>query len=442
MRASGGHRTFAVTALLAVAYVAFALVHSHVVNVDPGRHDQGTYIWCARVLHDTHFDAPTNRSQMPAYLYVQALLYPSNASDAEVFSHAKRVSIALSVLLVGALCAFFARTLPKLEARVAMLVTAFTLFVFRASYVQAELLFYTVSFFGFVAMCRLWTLPSLRTAALAGLLEALAFLCKGSVQPGLVLFAVLFLGRALMRARRGGSIRLAASGLSARLGEIAVLAVSFLGPLAPYLAKSKEMYGSYFFNVNTRYVMWCDSWDDFLAQEDRLGKWWTWSPLPADRLPSMAHYLQTHSLPAIAVREGLGVLEVLGNLVLGTGYFEFLVLYLLFAAFASGFFRAPFRALRGIDPSSAATFAIPYALLYVAIFGFYAPIAAGPRFVLMLFVPILYTLLRSGASAAPSVAFGARTVRWHDFNVAMLVLAVLHVLFVLPTTIGRIYAGG
>jgi hypothetical protein len=202
------------------------------------------------------------------------------------------------------------------------------------------------------------------------------------------------------------------------------------------------MYGSYFFNVNTRYVMWCDSWDDFLANEARLGKWWTWGPLPVDQLPSMAKYLRAHSLGTIVAREVLGVLEVLGNLVLGTGYLEFLELYLVFAVLAFGFARAPLRSLRALDPRSAVAFTIPYALLYLAVFGFYAPIAAGPRFVLMLFLPVLYTLLRAGSERAPSVTVGSRTLSWHQFNVAVLVLAVLHVVFVLPMTIGRIYAGG
>ncbi len=444
-RAPSPRRAFALTAVAAlcvVAYVAFALVHAYTVNTDVGRHDQGTYLWCARVLHETHFDAPTNRSQMPGYLYLQALLYPSNVTDAQVFVHAKLVSIALSVILVGALCVFFARTLPSVEARVAMLVTAFTLFVFRASYVQAELMFYTVSFFGFVALCRLWTRPSIGVAVLAGLLEALAFLCKGSVQPGLALFATLYLARAVWTARRDRASRLAGRGLVASVVEIAVLVVSFLAPLAPYLAKSKEMYGSYFFNVNTRYVMWCDSWDDFLAYEARLGKWWTWGNLPVGQLPSMGIYLRTHSLFAILTREVLGVVEVVGNLILGTGYFEFLALYLAFAAVAFGFTRAPLRSIRAMDPRSPTTFAALYALLYLAVFGFYAPIAAGARFSLMVFLPLFYTLLRVGADRAPSVTVFSRTITWRDFNAFVLVLAVLHVVFVLPFTIGRIYAGG
>jgi hypothetical protein len=408
-------------ALAGALYVVFAFVHAALVNTDAGRHDQSTYLWGARALHESHFAVPTNRSQMPAYLYVQALFYLDHATDAAVFARAKAVSIGLSAVLVLALCAFFARALPKTEARIAMLVTAFAVFVFRAAYVQAELLFYTASFFGFVALCRLWERPSLGMAVVAGALEAFAFLCKGSVQPGLALFAGLYLARAAWEARRTRHARWRE--LASRVAEVGVLVASFLAPIAPYLRKSKELWGSYFYNLNTRYVMWCDSWDDFMAREVALGKSWTWGALPESQLPSMGRYLREHSLGAIAKRELLGVLEVLGNLVLGTGYAEFLALYLVFAAVAFGFTRAPLRALGAIDPRSRVAFALPFALLYLGLFGFYAPIAAG-------------------AERGPSATFGTRAVTWSQLNAIVLVLAVLHVLFVVPMTIGRLYAGG
>lgn len=425
-----------VCAVLSAAYVAFACVHARLVNVDAGRHDQSTYLWGAKVLHESHFAVATNRSQMPAFLYVQALFYPDGASDAEVFARAKVVSIALSVVLVGALCVFFARTLPKLEASVAGLVTAFTLFVFRAAYVQAELLFYASSFLGFAALCQLWERPSLAVAGIAGLLECLAFLSKGSVQPGVALFAALYLARAAWK-KAPGSRTLALSA-----ADVLALGAAFVAPLAPYLAKSKELYGSYFFNVNTRYVMWCDSWDDFLAREKAVGHWWTWGSLPESALPSMAHYLRTHSIGSMLEREALGVLEVLGNLVLGTGYLEFLALYLAFAAIASGAARAPLRWVASIDPGSRVAFVLPYALLYLGLFGFYAPIAAGPRFSLMLFLPVFYTLLRLGAERQPSITLGGRTVSWQQLGTLALALSIAHVMFVVPMTIGRIYAGG
>jgi hypothetical protein len=87
-------------------------------------------------------------------------------------------------------------------------------------------------------------------------------------------------------------------------------------------------------------------------------------------------------------------------------------------------------------------FAIPYVLAYLALFGFYAPIAAGARFSCMLVLPVLHTALVAGARAQPSVTLGSRTVGWSAFNRFVLALAVLHLLFVVPVTIGRLYSGG
>lgn len=421
-------------ALLALAiYVAGALLHSHFVNVDPTRHDQDAYLRFSRWLALSGFTEPTNRNQMPGFLYFQALVVDPAADVAAQFARAKLASIALSVVLMGALSLFFARALPRREAWTAALISAFTLFVFRAAYVQAELLFYTVSFFAFAALIRLWERPSFGIAAVAGVLEAASFLAKGSVQPGVALFVVLFVGRALVR-RDSPAKTLAQAGL---------FLFAFVTPLAPYLKTSHDRYGSWFFNVNTRYVLWTDSWDDFRALEGRLGGWWTWWPrLPESELPSMGHYLATHSVLSIVEREALGIGEVVGNLILGTGYFEFLVLVLVFAGLARGFFRAPASLLRSIDAGQPAAFILPYCLLYTALFGFYAPIAAGPRFILMLFLPILYTVLRWGSQTEPTVTLRARTWTWREFVTSLLVLITLHIAFVLPATIGRIYAGG
>src|SRR5439155_9752497 len=104
--------------------------------------------------------------------------------------------------------------------------------------------------------------------------------------------------------------------------------------------------------------------------------------------------------------------------------------------------RSPIRALRSIDARSDAAFAIPFALAYAVLFGFYAPIAAGNRFILMLFLPVLYTLIRHGAARRPSITIFGHTISWDTLNRFVLAVLVLHVLFVLPATIGRIYAGG
>src|SRR5947209_4355433 len=90
-------------ALFAVVYLAYAAVHATVVNVEVGRHDQGAYIGAALELARTHFEAPTNRNQMPAYPVLQAFFVDPTLDVGASFARAKAVNVALSLALLGAL---------------------------------------------------------------------------------------------------------------------------------------------------------------------------------------------------------------------------------------------------------------------------------------------------------------------------------------------------
>ena len=70
------------------------------------------------------------------------------------------------------------------------LIAGFTVFIFRAGWFQAELLFYFLNFCLFLLFWRLLQRPSLPMALLAGVAAALAYLTKASIVPGLALFAV------------------------------------------------------------------------------------------------------------------------------------------------------------------------------------------------------------------------------------------------------------
>ena len=437
-------RSAIANALLPIAigalYIAFAVVHATVVNTDVTRHDQSTYLNAARFLLQSHYEAPTNRMQMPGYVYLQSLFLDPTADDAHAFFRGKIVNIGLSVVLLAVLHLFFRRTLPRLEAGILTLTTAFTVFVFRAGYFQTELLFYTCAFFGFVALCRFWEKPAPASAIVAGLFETAAYLTKGSVPPGMILFVLLFIAREARDAWRSGLWKTFARNLF----SLALMPIAFVLPMLPYLRTSKALYGDYFHNLSSTYVIWFDTWEDFVATERVLGDWHGWHALPPDQQPthSALVYLHTHSIGQIVIREVLGLGEVLGNVIIGHGYAEYLFIYLGFMALAVGLFRTPIRALRAIDSHDDAAFAIPFAIVYALLFGFYAPIAAGNRFILMLFLPVLYTLLRHGAASKPSVTVSGRTIRWETLNRFVLVALVLHVIFVLPATITRIYAGG
>ena len=74
------------------------------------------------------------------------------------------------------------------------------------------------------------------------------------------------------------------------------LLVVFIAVVYPYIATSKRVFGSYFFNVNTAYYIWYDTGAQaralLLPHTDTRGV----IAVPVEQLPTMASYLATHSL--------------------------------------------------------------------------------------------------------------------------------------------------
>ncbi len=430
-----------VTLLLAVVFVVAAYAHARTQNADVGRFDQDLYLQGARALHDSAYAVPTNRLHMPVYLYFQAFFYDSALPMEATFTRARVANVALALALLAVLHAFFRRTLPIREARLLTLIFAFTIFVFRAPYVQVECLFYVLAFFGFVGLCSLWERPSWKVAIVAGAFEAAAHLTKGSVLPGIALFTLAYAVREALfayRARRVDRDR-----LLARTTPLAALLATYLGLLAPYLRTSKALFGAYFFAAGPSYAMWMDSWDEWVDKERRLGSYTTWHLLPKELVPSAANYLHSHSIGQIVSRELLGLGEMLGNTLLSHGYIDYAILFLAFAgALAVANARqkaspAPFAVER------APAFAVVYLAFYVFLFAFYGPIAAGNRFILTLFLPALYAVFRAHAPSQDAYVsvFGYR-ITWHSLVSFATALIALHIAFRLPATITRIAAGG
>ncbi len=65
-----------------------------------------------------------------------------------------------------------------------------------------------------------------------------------------------------------------------------VVIATFLAVVFPYIQTSKRIYGQYFYNVNSTFVMWCDSstegWNFLNAHGDKD----QWRSLPPEQLPS------------------------------------------------------------------------------------------------------------------------------------------------------------
>lgn len=75
--------------------------------------------------------------------------------------------------------------------------------------------------------------------------------------------------------------------------------ICFFIVVSPLIIRNLIEFKSLFYNVNTKYVMWADSWDEFKILQ-REGK----------ELPTMFTYVKTHSLKEVFLREikGIGIM--------------------------------------------------------------------------------------------------------------------------------------
>jgi hypothetical protein len=425
--------------LAAIAFVAMALVHADRVNVDVHRHDQDSYLAFALREKTEHFQALGTRRQMPVYPMLQALFMDPEATEEARFARAKRVNVALSVLLSIAFVLALRKLLPPREATNTALVTVFFVFAFRAPYVQVEVLSYAVIFGLFLLLCVFYKRPSLLLALAVGATTAFGWLVKATALLGLYAFLVVLAAREIVRLVRTKDARTVAK--NAALGATAWGV--FFALVYPYAKTSKALYGSYLYDMNTRYVFWCDSWQEFQQLFLRHGPHEGWRDLPPDELPSMHRWFATHGIGDLFAREIRGLAEVLGNLVIGHGYaIPSLLLLVLGAAILRQSPAVRARLFRR-DLGALAWFVVPYFAIHLLTLGFYGPIGANARFSLGLFLPATYALMRAFAPDPDArVQVGGFAIDWRGAQTLLTILLVVEIATYWPVAMATTYAGG
>jgi hypothetical protein len=424
----------AVVGLLVAIYLTGAVVQGFRVNRDMRRTDQSAYMDYARGIATMKSAYVGDRNRMPVYPFLQSLLYRPGMSDDEFFRRGKAFNIALSLVLLILTYVLLSRWLEPLAATAIVLVSAFTVFAFKAGYFQGELLFYFLNLLFFVLCIENLRHPTALRAALLGLVAGITYLTKASILPGIVLFLVCSAWFAIAP-RKGGAAR--GSDRLSSLSLAAVFLLVFLATVYPYIRTSKRVFGRYFYNVSSTFYLWYDSWDaaerGTKAHGDRRG----WPTMPAEELPSARKYWKDHSVSQIAERLGNGIATVFKVAWSSYGYLKYAAIYLLFALLFT--FQHPRRArdlLFREGAAAASVFAISYFTLYLLLYSWYTPIAAGNRLTLSLFLPGLaaigYYLARAGQDSIRVAGHRLTTADLHRFVIAVLCLDLV---FVLPWTI-------
>jgi len=305
-----------------------------------------------------------------------------------------------------------------------LLLAGFGALLPRAVYFQPEPVYFVFFFLTWVACISALTHNSLWIYGLIGVLSGVAYLAKGSVQPLLGVFIGVSTVRCLWEyfsARRRGFI-LSNTNLwhwRNHLVGVIILGLTYLMTVGPRLTDAQEKFGDMFHSYPS-YWMWmdrfepdCFEWMDKHNTRDELQ-----AMLPADK-PSLGKYLRTHTRDEFVNRlaDGTkakvseffwpkqtkrsekiekqkpwrGVFEWRG-VYLGWLALVLLVLVLTLTSAAPKAEHAGHVVFRH-GTVTIVLFTVGAFALYSLAYGFYTPIGRGERFMMSLYLPLVFSLI-------------------------------------------------
>jgi hypothetical protein len=391
--------------------------------------DQAAYLAYAQQMHDSGYAVVGDRNRMPAFPFLLSLLYRPGLSETEFLERAQTFNVNLSILLLLLLFVIFRKFFPAFYAVALLVVTAFGVFLYRAVLAQTEVLFYFISFCGFLLLVRMLIAPRWWLAVLSGAAVGLAHLTKASVLPGLGVWVAVFLAQFFWNYRARRDTRSGNPGH--QLALLLLVIGTFVAVIFPYIRTSKQIYGHYFYNVNSTFTMWCDSWPEARAFLNAYGDPSKWRDLPPDQIPSLAKYWREHSVSQIAHRLMSGLKGVATQNAMALAYYKFMFLFAATAAFL--WMRHPQQAHRLIGENPfAAAFGGLFLFVYVLLYAWYDPIIRDTRFILSIFLPFVFTasvfVLDLGSGRTVAIA-GRRLPFTQLFAGVLISLALIDVIY-------------
>jgi hypothetical protein len=399
----------AVVGVLTFCYLV-ATVHYSEVNREYWLSDQEPMLNLTRSIKETNYADTGSRDFMPGFPTLAGPFMNTTLGNEELFAQGKLVNTLLSLAFLVIIFLAVRQRFKLPYALLFVLVIAFTLFIYKAPYFQPELTYYFFSFFAFVLMIRQFTKPNIFAALGAGLLLALAQYTKASVLPMAILFSLAMCVQAIItwvahKYEKGRAAQF--------LAVAAVTLVAFLLPLAPYLQESKEKYGSYFYNVNSTYYIWFDSFGEAKASDQILHYALGRPEIPESELPSLNSYLRDHGASEILARFGKGFANQVSNWINTFALISFPLFFLAGSIVLAVQRRSKAWELIRAHPVPT-LFLITYFVSHTILFAWYGPIAdyADQRFTYGLMLPLLFTEFLTLKTLATSPKDGATRSDW------------------------------
>jgi len=421
------------------------------VNIKISRADQWAYMEYAQALQQSNFKFVGDRNRMPVYPALMSFFYKEGMSF-EVF-HRYGIVVGGTIALVVAAVAFFIfhKVSSLFDASIATLVTMFSVLAYKAPYFQADVLFYGITLILFYLLISMIRRPRIWTALLAGITAAIGHLTKASVLPTILLagICVLMCGSMDNKCQKNGgerepTRRSRTKYFLTHFLYVLILISSFLVIVFPYIQTSKKIFGRYFYNVNSTFYLWYDSWDEARngtkAHGDRVG----WPDMPEDQIPSFQKYIREHSIEDIGNRIVKGSEEQWDRIIHSFGYAEFLAIYGFLILIIIGQNLNWFRSVLSRTSPSLLLFLLGYFAGYIFLNIWFTPLADGTRFMLALFLPALFILL-SLISRAQSddlrINFFGREFPISIVSKIVLLYLIVYLIFFYPVRVTNMFGG-
>jgi hypothetical protein len=311
-------------------------------------------------------------------------------------------------------CARFFSLLPALNL---LLLALLAVLLPRSVYFQPEALFFMLLFGGFICAWRLLVRNPLWLYALFGLLSALAYLAKPSTSLLLAVFIIASSIR-LLTVWKPAWLRLDATpraqwSIGRHFIGLAVFAVCHGAVIAPKAKFSYDLFRDPFLSFPS-YWMWMDDWDTEAIPFQTRTRWGREiHRMKKEKLPSFRAWVEKHGWPAVWTRLSTGTQAKLENLLFPDRRFwswripekpfarllpdrgVYLLLPLALVLGLAGVLWHEDRAAFARHPEglSVALFGLGFFSAYTLAYGWYHVIGRGDRFMMTLYLPLLFLFM-------------------------------------------------
>jgi hypothetical protein len=407
-------------ALLVIPYINAAVEHSRTLNHAPIYTDQGEYLRFAINARLNNFRYTGDHNRMPGYPFLQGLFYRPGMSEAEFFWQGKLRNVALSIIFLALFTWISRRYVGTTLSLLLGGIVAFSLYIFKAPYFQAEISFYFLAFLAYLLMMIMLNRPSLGTGLLLGVISGLAHLLKASIIPGLGLYFVVYFGGQLIngwrKTRTNGWTLSSLKPFLLNLLAGGLVLLSFIIVIFPYINAMKARFGQYFYNVNTTFYVWYDDNFEAIAAENqhRFAERWP-SHLSEDELPNLRNYLRTHTVQQIGARILFGLREQTNNILQQFSVTNFHLSYMVILGIPCLANWRTCLALIHRYPQHV-LFASIYLIGYLAAFVWYSPISPERRFTYGLYLPFMFSVFFALQAVQSPQANQAARFSWLDIR--------------------------